>query len=340
MMQSERQSWTIGRRTVGSGQPCFIIAEIGSNHDGSLEIAKTLIREAAKAGADAVKFQSFRAATLAAPRQERLQKFFKQAELDPAWYQDLIRVADEEGVVWLSTPFDDASADALGDLGMPVFKVSSGDLTDHRLLQRLARWERPIILSTGMAWLGEVEAALGAIRTIGHPPLVLLHCVTAYPSAPEDANIRAMARMGEAFGVPYGYSDHCLGVAVPLGAVALGACVIEKHFTSDRSRQGPDHGHSLEASEFALMVREIRSLERALGDGVKAPVKAELPDRVWARRGLYATQPIAAGATITPAMVARLRPNDGIGAEDWDLVIGRVARQAIEPGAALHWDLL
>ena len=325
---------------IGSGHPCFIIAEIGSNHDGNIETAKDLIRCAADAGADAVKFQSFTAESLVAASEEETRTAIRAVQLDPAWYDVLNEVAAEQKVVWLSTAFDETSAEELATRGMPAFKVASGDLTDHAFLQFIARFDRPIILSTGMATLKEVEAAVTAIRHVGNPPLVLLHCVAAYPASPDEANIRAMVNMGNALNVAYGYSDHCLGLSVPLGAVALGACVIEKHFTTDRTLTGPDHGHSLEVSEFTQMVKEIRNLERALGTGVKVPSVTELGIRRDSRRGLYAATDIQLGQSITPSMVARLRPCEGLGAEEWEHVMGRVARVQIPEGAPLLWALL
>lgn len=328
----------IGEREIGAGEPAFIIAEIGSNHDGRLDQAKQLIDAAARIGADAVKFQSFRADQLVTPQQEAVYQAVKRCELPLEWHRELAAHARERGIPFLSTAFDEESADLLFELGMPAFKVASGDLTHFPLLRHVARFQRPILLSTGMGTLGEVEEAIGVIRQEGNEEIVMLHCVSTYPSRIEDANLRAMVTMGEAFGLPVGSSDHSLGIAVPLGAVALGACLLEKHFTADRTLRGPDHPHSLEIEEFETMIREIRCLEAALGTGMKAPVAEEVPERNWARRGLYARVDIPRGTVITREMLKVVRPCFGLEPRDLERVVGRTAWVEIPAHAPITWE--
>lgn len=328
----------IEEREVGVGEPTFIIAEIGSNHDGKLDQAKQLIDAAARIGADAVKFQSFRADQLVTPQQEAVYQAVKRCELPREWHRELAAYARERGIPFLSTAFDEESADLLFDLGMPAFKVASGDLTHFPLLRHVARFQRPILLSTGMGTLGEVEEAIGVIRQEGNEEIVLLHCVSTYPSRIEDANLRAMVTLRESFGLPVGSSDHTLGIAVPLGAVALGACLLEKHFTSDRTLPGPDHPHSMEVEELETMIREIRCLEAALGTGMKAPVEAELDERNWARRGIYARVDIPPGTVITREMLKVVRPCFDLEPRYLEAVVGRVARAGIPAHAPITWE--
>jgi N,N'-diacetyllegionaminate synthase len=343
----------IAGRKVGPGQPCFIIAEAGVNHNGSLVTARQLIDMAAEAGADAVKFQTFKAERLVTPdapqaayqaantgSAEAQFSLLKRLELDVAAHQDLIAYCAERDILFLSTPFDEYSADLLVELGLPVLKISSGELTNLPFLRHVSSLGQPLIVSTGMATLGEVETAVETIRRTGAPPLALLHCVSNYPADPADVNLRAMATMAAAFGVPVGYSDHTLGIEVPLAAVALGACGVEKHFTLDRTLPGPDHKASLEPGELAAMVRGIRTVEAALGDGRKRPAPGEADTAAVVRKSLVAAQDIAAGETLVADMVAIKRPGTGLTPGLYEAVIGRRARVNIGAGTVLTWELL
>jgi len=330
----------IGDYRIGPGNPAFIIAEIGSNHDGSLERAKELILASKNAGADAVKFQSFTADGLAARSQERLYSFFKSSEMPTEWHFELSQYCKERKVIFLSTPFDEAAADTLNKIDSPAFKIASGDLTHYPLIRKVASYGKPVILSSGMGTLGEVETALATIREQGNDQIVLLHCVSNYPPRFEDINIRAMVAMRQAFDIPVGFSDHSPGVSVPLGAVALGACMIEKHITFDRLLPGPDHPYAMQVDEFGVMVKEIRNLEKALGSGTKAPAEAEIPERQWARRGLYAKQNIAKGSVITEDMIKLVRPCMVLGPSDLPIVLGRTAREDIAEDEAISWEKL
>ncbi len=328
----------IGSRPVGEGEPVFIIAEVGSNHDGKLEQARQLITAAKKCGADAVKFQSFTADRLVSPKHDKIYQAFKKVEMPREWHEELVKYAASQDIIFMSTPFDEESASLLHSLGVPAFKIASGDVTHFPLLSHVADFKKPIILSTGMATLGEVEAAIRVIRSRGNNDIILLYCVSIYPPRLEDANVKGMVTMRETFHLPVGYSDHSAGVTVPLGAVALGACVIEKHITIDRTLPGPDHPYALEVSEFAEMVRQIRLLELALGSGTKAPAEAEIPERKWARRGIYAAVDIPGGTTITGEMLKMVRPCvDAFAPGDIDSVVGKTARKDIAANEPIEW---
>lgn len=340
----------------------FVVAEAGVNHNGSLERALELVDVAADAGADAVKFQTFRAEALASPaapkagyQQETTGgggqlEMLRALELDLDAHRALVARCAERGVEFLSTPFDLGSLDLLLDLGVARVKVGSGDLTFAPLLHRIARSGRPVILSTGMATLEEIEEALGvlahgygregepasrgdfaaayadeAARATLSGKVTILHCVSCYPAALGDANLRAMEVLAERFGLPVGYSDHTEGSVASVAAAALGAQMIEKHFTLDRSLPGPDHRASLEPLELAAMVKDVRGAAMARGERRKAPLAAETNTREVARRGIVAARALSRGQTIEAADLACMRPERGPSPLDfWDLV-GRQA---------------
>ena len=338
----------IGGRGIGDGAPPFLIAEVGVNHNGSPETALRLVDAAAVAGADAVKFQTFSAEALATARaplaeyQRRGSASGSQLEMLRALElpREALRAARDRAVelaiTFLSTPFDLPSVQLLADLGVPAYKVGSGDLTNLILLRAVAARRRPLIVSTGMATLAEVEAAVAAVRAAGDPPLILLHCTSAYPAAAADANLRAMATLRERFGVPVGYSDHTLGVATAIAAVALGAAVVEKHLTLDRSLSGPDHAASLEPAEFAEMAAGLRDAHAALGDGRKEPRSGEADTTLASRRSLVAARAVKAGAPIAAGDIDARRPAGGISPMRLDEVVGRRAARDLVPGAQLH----
>lgn len=338
----------IGARPVGPGHPCLVVAELGVNHDGELERGLALVDAAAAAGADAVKVQTFsadRVASAAAPKpayqRERVpeaesqQELLRRLELSVDDHRALARRARERGVLFLSTPFDEDGADLLEELDVPAFKVASPDLTNTPLVLHLARKGRPLILSTGMAYLAEVEDAVAAVRAAGNDRIVVLQCVSAYPADPADANLRAMATLAEALGVPVGYSDHTTGTATAVAAAALGACLLEKHLTLDRTLPGPDHAASLEPDELARLVAAVREAESALGDGVKEPRPAEAELRLLARRSLAAARDLAAGEVLAPEMLTALRPGTGIPPGRLDEVTGRVLARPVRGGELL-----
>ena len=326
----------IGAREIG-GRHTYVIAEIGSNHDGKLSQARKLIAAAARAGADAVKFQSFVAERLYPPIQfgprgtaqpHPAQAMLKALEIPNRWYPSLIDHSKKCGVDFLSTPFDEESADRLAEAGCVAIKIASGDLTHRRLLRHVGGLGLPVILSTGMATLGEVERAFAALGK-GRGRAALLHCVSNYPPDFSQANVRAVETLRQAFRIPVGQSDHSPGMAIALAAVTLGASIIEKHITLSRDLQGPDHPYAMETGEFADLVREIRNLERALGDGRKVPARNEVPERKWARRGVYAVRDLQSGSCLSTDDLIALRPNVGIGAEEIDAIVGRRLRRPV-----------
>lgn len=351
-MVNEPRRIRIGSREVGFGRPCFIIAEAGVNHNGSLELALKLVDAAATAGADAVKFQTFRAdrlVTLNAPKAvyqnettgeaESQFEMLRKLELDERIHRTLVAHCASRGIAFLSTPFDEESADFLENLDVPAYKLPSGELTNLPFLRHVAGKKRPMIMSTGMATLEEVERAVEAVRIAGCKDLVLLHCVSAYPADPADANLRAMATLAETFGVPVGYSDHTLGIEVPLAAVAMGACILEKHFTLDRSLPGPDHRASAEPAELTTLVAAARKVEAALGNGVKRPVASEADTARVARKSLTAACDISAGTVLEPEHIAIKRPGIGIPPRMQDRLVGRKTKVTITADTLFDWGM-
>jgi N-acetylneuraminate synthase len=327
--------YVAGRR-IGRGAPAFVIAEAGVNHNGDFTLAKTLVHAAAEAGADAVKFQTFvadRLVTAEAPQAEYQRRnsgvaesqysMLKRLELSEDAHRELKALCSQLGILFLSTPFDEQCADFLATLGIAAFKIPSGELTNTPFLRHVALKGLPIIMSTGMATLTEIDQAVEAIRGEGNADLVLLHCVSAYPSAPADTNLRAMQTLADRFHLPVGYSDHTDGMEIALAAAALDACVIEKHFTIDRSLPGPDHKISLEPDELAAMVAGVRKVESALGEGKKCPTAAEVETAAVARKSLVAVRALRAGELFDSSMVVARRPGTGFAPSIMELLLGR-----------------
>ncbi len=344
----------IGKRTIGGGNPSFVIAEAGSNHNRDLATALRLIEVAADAGADAVKFQLFSAEKLYSKKTpmatylrdknlakpgETLWDIIKRNEIPRGWLPQLVSRCRERGIAFLATPFDLEAVDELEEVGVEVFKVASFEITHLPLLERVGRTGKPLILSTGMASLEDVETALTAFRKGGGKEIALLHCAIAYPPRFEDLNLRVMDTLRQAFQVPTGFSDHTMGFVSDIAAVARGAEIIEKHFTLDRRSEGPDHPFSLEPDELKAMVAAIRDAEAALGSPVKGHTPAEEELHRLARRSLVAACRIPAGTVITPAMIAVKRPGYGIPTRQIDLVIGRTARIDIDEDDILAWEM-
>lgn len=315
----------------------FIIAEAGVNHNGSLELAKKLIDVASEAGADAVKFQTFKAEKLVsryAPKAEYQKKkttadesqleMVKKLELDAAAHKTLIDYCKNKNIRFLSTPFDLESIDLLSELGLDIFKIPSGEITNLPYLRKIGALKKEIILSTGMADLGEIEDALDVLMEVGTEleDITVLHCNTEYPTPTHDVNLRAMLTIKAAFpGIQVGYSDHTLGIEIPIAAVAMGATVIEKHFTLDKNMEGPDHRASLEPDELKAMVCAIRNIEKALGSGIKKPSPSELKNILIARKSIVAARNIQKGESFTEENLTIKRPGTGITAMRWDEVL-------------------
>lgn len=339
-------------RTIGNGEPCFIIAEAGVNHNGKFSLAKKMVDAAKKAGADAVKFQVFcaeRVATEAAEKAAYQKRatgkgkqydMLKRLELTRWEFRKLAAHAKRKKIIFLASPFDGESVDFLGELKVPALKVASGEITNFPLLKHVAEKGKPVILSTGISNLKEVAEALEVMRRAGAKDIVLLHCVSNYPASAEDTNLRAMETMKRKFGLPVGLSDHTLGTAVSIAAVALGACMIEKHFTLNRCLPGPDHKASLEADEFAKMVTRIRDVEKALGDGIKKPTKSEIAIRKFARRSIVAGVNLKKGTVITRGMLEIKRPGTGIEPKYIDEIVGGTAKTNIKSGNILRWSAI
>lgn len=331
----------------------FVIAEAGVNHNGSEELALVLVDTAADCGADAVKFQTFNADSLvakgtatAAYQQQATgnadqHAMLRALELSDAAHARIARRCEERGIEFMSTPFDSPAADLLMGLGMRRIKIPSGEITNKPFLQDLGRRRLPLILSTGMADLAEIDAAVGWLRDAGHAvdtDLTILHCTSNYPAAAQDVNLRAMATIAASTGVPVGYSDHTLGIEVSLAAVALGATVIEKHFTLDKAMAGPDHAASLSPEELKAMVRGIRTVTAALGRPQKRPAASELPVRALVRRSVALARPVEAGVALRREDLTTLRPGGGIPPAQLDELPGRALRTSLAAGCTLHWS--
>lgn len=342
-----RNQFRIGSREVGERKPAYIIAEIGSNHDSDLEKAKELVRAAKYAGADAFKLQSFTAEGLLNPLRPGTEGRWEPHPAYPVierltvpeeWHGILKEYGEEIGITFLSAPFDSGRAELLQDLGVEAFKIASGDLTNEPLLKQVASYGKPVILSTGASYLDEVRRAVEVIENEGNFEIALLHCASLYPPAFDEVNIRSMVTLKDKFGCPVGFSDHTPGSTMPVAAISLGASIIEKHITLDRKLKGPDHPYAMEVEEFKAMVAEIRTLELALGDGVKKPSRHEMEERIGARRSIYAKVDIRKGAVISPEMLKLVRHAYGLGPGDLNSVVGKVASKDLVKDMPLRME--
>ncbi|MEP7225721.1 MAG: N-acetylneuraminate synthase [Gemmatimonadales bacterium] len=343
----------LGSTTIGPGHPCFVIAEAGVNHNGDPALAHRLVDAASAAGADAVKFQTFDPEQLAAadaPKAayqiantgsaESQLEMLRRLALPREALEPLAAHARDKGLLFLSTPFDAVSADFLDGLGVPGFKVPSGEVTNLSFLAYLARKGRPMLVSTGMSTLSEVATAVSVVRASGNPPLALFHCVTNYPAAPADCNLRAIETMRRAFGVPVGWSDHTEGFYPSIAAVAAGASLLEKHFTLDRSLPGPDHRASLEPGELIQLVAAVRETEATLGDGIKRPAPSEAANARLVRRSVHAARPLPAGHVLAPQDLVALRPGNGLPPSTIGRLVGRSLRVELARGEMLREEHL
>ena len=324
----------------------LIIAEAGVNHNGSIKLAKKLIDTAKDAGADVVKFQTFKAESTVTKTAKKAEyqdtntesaeaqfEMLKKLELSNKDHADLITYCNSKNIVFLSTPFDIESIDFLHKLELPFFKIPSGEITNLPFLRHIGKFGKKIVLSTGMSTLAEVGDALGILIDAGTPKdnIIVLHCNTEYPTPMEDVNLRAMLTIKEEFNVEVGYSDHTLGIEVPIAAVAMGAKVIEKHFTLDRNMDGPDHRASLEPTELEAMVKAIRNIEKAMGDGVKRPSASEMKNIGIARKSIVAKQALKKGEKFSEDNLTVKRPGTGVSPLKWDSYLGRLTDKNYEP---------
>ncbi len=343
-----RQEGIVIEDKVVDSSEAFVIAEIGVNHDGSLSRARRMIDAAAECGADAVKFQTFRADRLMIPSRDRLAQqvdvgetayqMFRRLELSWDDHEKLKKHADECKIVFLSTPFDEESADFLDQLGVGAFKIASADINHFPLLNHIGSKGKPVLLSTGMSYLNEVAEAVWALKAAGAQDILLLHCVSSYPAPPESLNLRAIQTLRDYFDLPVGFSDHSEGILMPLVAVALGAVVVEKHFTLDKRADGPDHRLSLNPDELRLMIQSIRDVEKSLGDGRKRPTTAEEENRLLSRRSIVAAVDIRSSESIAPWMLAFKRPGSGLEPRQVQKVVGMKARRDIGKDTILQWE--
>ncbi|OHA37257.1 MAG: flagellar biosynthesis protein FlgA [Candidatus Taylorbacteria bacterium RIFCSPLOWO2_02_50_13] len=342
----------IGRKLIGRGQPAFIIADIGANFDGSFEKAKKLAWAVKEAGGDVVKIQSFLAPKIVSGRgfsSMKLQgihgkwgkpvsEVFKAAEFPRKWHKKFFDYCREIGIGVSSSPYDFEVVDLMEELGASFYKIGSGDITWHEIIEYIAKKGKPVILATGASTLAEVDEAVQVIEKTGNHNLALLQCVTNYPSKIESANLRVIDTYKQAFGCIVGYSDHTLGDTVVLGSIALGAKVIEKHFTLNKNDAGPDHPHSMEPAEFALMVKRIRDMEKALGSSRKEVATEESETVIVQRRSLYARKNIRKGAKLSRSDIVELRPALGILPKLKNAVLGRRAKKDIQALEPLHFE--
>jgi N,N'-diacetyllegionaminate synthase len=321
----------------------FVIAEAGVNHNGSIKLAKKLIDVAVQAGADAVKFQTFKAEKLVSKNAEKAiyqkenmndgnnsqYKMLKKLELDKSAHKDLMEYCLCKNIMFLSTPFDHESIDMLVELGLEIFKIPSGEITNLPYLRHIGSLGKKIILSTGMANMMEIGDALDILKEAGtkQENIIVLHANTMYPTPMQDVNLKAMVTIGNTFNVEYGYSDHTLGIEVDIAAVAMGATCIEKHFTLDKSMDGPDHKASLDTVELIEMVQSIRNIELALGSGLKQVTPSEKPNMIIARKSIVARRIIKCGEIFTEKNLTVKRPGNGVSPMQWDHIIGTTAHQ-------------
>jgi pseudaminic acid synthase len=342
----------IGQRTIGAGHPIYIIAEVSANHHQDFEQAVKIVRAAKDAGADAVKLQTYTpdTMTIACTRPEfriegtiwhgrNLYELYGEAFTPWEWQPRLKQVADDLGLDLFSSPFDGSAVDFLEKMNVPAHKLASFELVDIPLIQKMARTGKPLIISTGMATIEEIEEAVQAARQSGAMQIALLKCTSAYPSAPEEMNLRTIPELSRRFNAPVGLSDHTMGTTVPVAAAVLGACIIEKHITLSRSEPGPDSAFSLEPEEFKAMVDAVRIAEKALGEihfGVGAK---EASSRVF-RRSLFVVQDVKQGQPFTEENVRSIRPGHGLHTRYLPEILGRSAARDVERGTPLSWDLV
>lgn len=343
----------IGNRTIGPGTPVYVIAEISANHQQDYDQAVRIVQAARQAGADAVKLQTYTpdTITIESDRPEfqigegtlwkgkELYALYREAYTPWDWQPRLKQVADELGLDCFSSPFDATAVDFLERMKVPAYKVASFELVDIPLIQRIARTGKPLIMSTGMATIEEIEEALLAAREAGATQIALLKCTSAYPAPPEEMNLRTIPELARRFGVPVGLSDHTMGTAVPVAAVALGACIIEKHLTLSRANKGPDSAFSLEPHEFKAMVEAVRTTEKALGGVHFGVSEREAASRVF-RRSLFVVADVKCGDRFTPENVRSIRPAHGLHTRHLPDVLGKRAARDLERGTPLSWDVI
>ena len=342
----------INNRSIGPNYPVYIVAEMSANHNQNFDQAVATIKAAKRAGADAIKLQTYTPDTMTLNCDNKyfkikgtiwegqtLYDLYKQAYTPWEWQPKLKKFAEEIKLDFFSTPFDETAVDFLEEMQVPAYKIASFESVDLPLIRKVAKTHKPIILSTGMASLAEIDEAVQTIKEAGGTKLILLKCTSAYPAPPDKMNLRTIPHLSKAFGVPTGLSDHSMSLAVPVAAVTLGACVIEKHFTLSRNELSPDSSFSLEPSEFKEMVNAVRTAEKAIGEVYYGLTKSEKESRIF-RRSLFAVKYIKAGEKIVSSSIRSIRPGHGLHTRHLNEIIGRRAKKDILPGTPLSWDLV
>jgi N-acetylneuraminate synthase len=352
-LAKETGLFKIANRHIGSNWPVYVVAEISANHNQDFDQATGIVKAAKEAGADAVKLQTYTPDTLTIDcdnkyfrigqgsiwAERNLYDLYGEAYTPWEWQPKLKTIADELGIDLFSSPFDTTAVGFLEEMGVPVYKIASFEIVDMGLIQRVAQTSKPMIISTGMATLSEIDEAVRTARQAGATQIALLKCTSAYPALPEEMHLRTIPHLAQAFDVPVGLSDHSLGIAVPVAGVALGACIVEKHLTLSREAPGPDSAFSLEPHEFKAMVQAIRVAEKALGRVQYTPTEREEASRVF-RRSLFVVQDVKAGELFTHENVRSIRPGYGLHTRYLERVLGRRAARDVERGTPLTWELL
>ena len=343
----------INGRNIGEGFPIYIIAEMSANHGQSYDEAVKIIHAAKEAGADAIKLQTYTPDTMTIDcnneyfrvgkgtiwEGRNLYDLYKEAYTPWEWQPKLKEIANNLGMDLFSTPFDDTAVEFLEKMGVPAYKIASFELVDIPLIQRVAKTGKPIIMSTGMATLAEIDEAVQTARDAGCKELALLKCTSGYPADPEEMNLRTIPHMAEAFSLPVGLSDHTLSIAVPVAAVALGACIVEKHFTLSRAVPGPDSAFSLEPHEFKAMVEAIRATEKALGAVNYAVTEKEAASQVF-KRSIFIVKDIKAKEILTKTNIRCIRPGNGLAPKYYECLLGRTIKYDVKKGTPTSWELL
>lgn len=330
----------IGDRLINDKSKTFIIAEIGVNHNGSVELAKKMINEAKSFGADAVKFQTFKAENLVSKSIKKFYDMVKKLELNEDEFKELSLYAKNKNIIFFSTPTDEESVDILCELDVPAFKIASGDITHLPFIRYAAKKNIPIILSTGMSYLGEVEEAINTIYKTGNNNVALTHCVSSYPAKIEETNLNVIKTLKSAFDVPVGFSDHTPSIIIPIVAASMGAKIIEKHFTLDKNMDGPDHKSSADVTEFNNLVKGIREMEKSLGSSIKQPSESEMEIRKTYRKSIVLKNNIEKGDFLNSDKLTIKRPGIGIEPKFLNMITEKKAKKNLKTDEVLQWDLI
>tara|TARA_Y100000996_G_C22536315_1_gene648377 strand:+ start:398 stop:1402 length:1005 start_codon:yes stop_codon:yes gene_type:complete len=327
----------ISNKNIGNSFPTFFIAEAGLNHNGDIDLAKKMIDKSKYVGADAIKFQTYKSENFLSEKSEYFD-FFKNVELSFEEFREIKEYADNLDMIFISTPFDFESADYLKKINVPGFKIASSDMTNLPLISHIAKMKLPIILSTGLGTIDEIDESIKLCHSLGNNQISILHCVADYPALPEDTNLTAMEDIKEQFDVPVGYSDNGESTLVDEVAVSLGADIIEKHFTLDKNLEGPDHSFSIEPTNLKSLISRIRLIEKIRGNGIKSPTKSEIKNKIAIRKSIFALRQIKKGDLFSLENLAIKRPGDGIEPKYWNDVLNKKSTREIKKDELISWD--